>query len=322
MSHFPKDLDLALQMEFSKVPTAMIAAASADLSSRYRSPDRDTLSRFILSDQHRLAYLATRLPATYAVVAHVLKECKLRMPEFNPKVVSDQGAGPGTATWAAIEAFPHITSCILHEKDIGWIPLGKRLMAHSTHEALKSALWVENDLTKDPHLSQDLTIFSYVLGELPIDAIAKIIDAAYQTSTVLVLIEPGTPHGFERIRTAREYLIQNGAHLVAPCPHHQKCPMAQGDWCHFVQRLERSSLHMSIKDVTMGYEDEKFSYLIASKSPTILPGGRILRHPQRHCGHVDFTLCTQEGLQQKIISKRHKDLYKQARKLEWGDVLD
>ena len=42
---------------------------------------------------------------------------------------------------------------------------------------------------------------------------------------MLVLVEPGTPQGFARIREARAALIAEGAHIVAPCTHENVCPM-------------------------------------------------------------------------------------------------
>ena len=71
----------------------------------------------------------------------------------------------------------------------------------------------------------------------------------------------------------------------------------------------------------MGYEDEKFSYVIASKKVVPLPESRIIRHPQHHSGHIDLVVCCQKGLEKKIISKKQKSLYKQTRKSQWGDIF-
>lgn len=320
----PNDLMNALEIQFSKVPRSTLNAAATELTQRYRSPDRDKLQTFMTSDNHRLSYLAVRMPATFAVVKRVLQECKNRVPHFHPQTLCDIGAGPGTATWAALDVFTEITTVTLHEKDAGWLQLGKSLMEQSTQLALKNAAWNETDLIQNHDLGiHDLAVLSYVIGELPLEAMTRLVSQAWQAaSQMLVIIEPGTPHGFERIRQVRDQLIRAGAHMVAPCPHQNQCPLPANDWCHFSVRLERSSLHMAVKGVSMGYEDEKYSYVAFSKSPVALPEARILRHPQHHSGHTEFVLCAREGLEKRTISRRHKDLYKQAKKLEWGDALE
>lgn len=320
----PIDLKSALEKMLSQAPRSLLNAAANELTHRYRSPERDQLGTFMTSDMHRLAYLAVRMPATFAAVKKVLLECTKRIPDFNPKTVCDIGAGPGTASWAALEVFPGIETVTLHEKDTGWLKLGKSLMELSLQPPLENAVWKETDLLQSNDFgAHDLVVLSYVIGELPIEALSRLVLQAWNsTSQLLVVIEPGTPHGFERIRLVRDQLIQAGAFIAAPCPHHDKCPMANGDWCHFAARLERSSLHMSVKDVTLGYEDEKYSYIVFSKTPVELPPERILRHPQHHSGHTEFVLCSKQGLEKRTISRRHKDLYKKAKKLEWGDSID
>jgi ribosomal protein RSM22 (predicted rRNA methylase) len=52
------------------------------------------------------------------------------------------------------------------------------------------------------------------------------------------------------------------------------------------------------------------------------PAARIVRHPRKHSGHVQLTLCTAEGLKHPTITKSQKEEYKRARKAEWGDGWD
>lgn len=296
-------------------------AAAQELSFRYRCDERDMFRSFMTSEAHRLAYLTFRMPATYAVNSRVLGELKIRMPSFSPDSIGDFGAGPGTATWAAADIYPEITKATLVEKDENWLEIGARMMKNSGQGMLQKACWERGDVMSMGNLNPyDLLLMSYMIGELPFESIDNLMTLAWNVvGQVLVIIEPGTPHGFERIKKARSWLIEHGAFLVAPCPHQEQCPMSQGDWCHFAERLERSALHRIVKEGTMAYEDEKFSYIIAAKTSILLPEGRILRHPQHHSGHIEFILCGQNGLEKKVISRRHGDLYKLARKLDWGD---
>jgi len=77
-------------------------------------------------------------------------------------------------------------------------------------------------------------------------------------------------------------------------------------------------LHRQLKSGALGYEDEKFSYLIASKLAYSPSGKRVLRTPIKRKGHHILELCTPIGIEKKIISKKEKDLY---RKVKWGDLI-
>jgi ribosomal protein RSM22 (predicted rRNA methylase) len=96
---------------------------------------------------------------------------------------------------------------------------------------------------------------------------------------------------------------------------------ASGDWCHFSQRIERTSLHRQLKGGELGYEDEKFSYIVADKSCASPTAARIVRHPRKHSGHVQLMLCTTAGhIENRTVTRSSKAAYKQARKAEWGDI--
>jgi ribosomal protein RSM22 (predicted rRNA methylase) len=135
------------------------------------------------------------------------------------------------------------------------------------------------------------------------------------------VIEPGTPAGFARIIRARTTLIDSGFTIVAPCPHESRCPMLQrGDWCHFAERLDRSRLHRSVKAGELSYEDEKYSYVAATRGLVERPPARILRHPQLRKGLVSFELCTSSGAAtEERIGKSQGLLYKASRHAQWGD---
>lgn len=99
----------------------------------------------------------------------------------------------------------------------------------------------------------DLVVAAYMLGELPDDAVRHrvVADLWARTNDVLVLIEPGTPVGNQRVLAARAAVLATGdCHVIAPCPHDGACPM-QGTkgWCHFSQRFERSRLQREIKNM-------------------------------------------------------------------------
>lgn len=301
-------------------PSAL-AVASRELTHRYKTASFSTPA--IHSSADRSAYLAVRFPATFAVNVRVLSELRRLAPEAKVSSLLDLGAGPGTSLFAAAELFSDLASATLVEADPQWLRLGKQLAERSPNAAVRNAQWLQRDLRDAAEFAlSDLIIISYALGEMASSALEQVLPQAWNSAQkLLVLIEPGTKRGFAAINAARTVLIQQGAGILAPCTHREVCPMAAaGDWCHFSQRLERTAEHRRIKGASLGYEDEKFSYLIATRLELRPAQARIVRHPQKHSGHIQLDLCTSRGRMEKTtITKSIKDTYKRARQAEWGD---
>lgn len=315
--HLPNSLIEAIQNELKHVPRQQLAAAAKDLSLKYRSQDDRQGPPLIATPAQRLAYLAVRLPATFAAVATVLQATKNIVPDMSPKSLNDIGAGPGTATLAFLEAFPMMQQAHLFEMDAEMIAIGKRLIPNLNAE------WFNVNLSQTIEFPlSDMSIISYALGELSFEDADRLVESAWKSSAqYLAIIEPGTPRGFSYINRARDLLLAQGAFIVAPCPHQNKCPMVAPDWCHFSCRLNRTEMHLLVKEVDRGFEDEKFSYIVAARHPAQLPDARILRHPEHHSGHTSVVLCTPEGLKKETISRKHGVRYKQVKKASWGDPL-
>src|ERR1051325_7786999 len=123
------ELQDSIQREIDKADRRRLAQAVADLSEQYKAADFSTPA--IATEAHRAAYLAVRLPATYAAISRVFAEIKLRAPQTEISSLLDLGAGPGTALFAAAEQFPHLQHATLVESDAGWTALGKRLAERS-----------------------------------------------------------------------------------------------------------------------------------------------------------------------------------------------
>jgi ribosomal protein RSM22 (predicted rRNA methylase) len=264
------------------------------------------------------------MPATYAVVQKVLQEVRRRFSDRVFSSLLDLGSGPGTVLWAAGEEDENLETITCYEQDKELILLGQNLAQQSDKDVVRQAAWHSVDLMGEAAFPEnDLVVLSYVLGEFPSNQVEALIEKSWKAAKKgLVIIEPGTPHGFDRILQARTKLIQLGSYLAAPCPHEQACPLASGNpWCHFSERLERSSDHRKIKGASLGFEDEKYSYLAVSRTPLPSIQGRIIGHPQKHSGHLEMTLCTVEGIQKKKWSKKDGADYKNAKKLEWGDKV-
>lgn len=316
----PLDLADAIAELNQEIPRADLSRAVAELSSQYRGKRR---VRPQLTRALRAAYLATRLPATYAVISRVFRESQLRIPGLRVESMLDLGAGPGTAMWAASELFPDIERFVAIEESAEWIEIGERLASKTATFRVRAAEWRQGSVTGEfPPQRFDLVVAAYLMNEVPANDQARVALAAWQhTSNLLVIVEPGTPEGFRNIRSLRQELLAAGGFLAAPCPHANDCPIPAGDWCHFSERLNRTSAHRSAKGAELGYEDEKYSYLAFCREQIALPAARILRHPRKHAGHTEFELCTPEGLKRETISRKQGDRYKTAKKAEWGETL-
>lgn len=309
---FPDQLKIKIDQFFDGLSLSELEKERKNLTAFYQKRERNKNLDLLQSDLQRLAYLATRLPATYSVVYQVLKRVGNRLSG----TLLDIGAGPGSVLLAAIELGIPFSKALLIERDVGFIRLGKELLSSSPVETT----WLAQDFKKNNNLEpHDCVIASYSLNELTESEQLQMAHRLWElTKKNLIIIEPGTPAAFASLKQIRESLIQLGAQLIAPCPHMNQCP---SDWCHFSQRIERSSLHRKTKSASLNYEDEKFSYLIFSKQEGSRCEARVIRTPYRGKGFIKFSLCTPTGMNEKIVTKKNKSFFSQAKKIEWGDEL-
>lgn len=267
------------------------------------------------------AYLTARMPATYAAVARVLEEVVLIAPEFSPRTMLDVGAGPGTASWAALAAWPDIADIKMVETDARFVGLASALAHDSDLPSLVGATIAQSSMNTDTSKAE-LIIAAYVFAELEEQqAMAAAAKLWQQCEHTLIIIEPGTPRGFARIKKARAVLLEMGANIIGPCTHTNTCPMAAGDWCHFTQRLARSREHMHAKTASVPFEDEPFSWIAVSKFKHELPQARIIARPVTTKIATILKLCDEHGLTTQTIASRDRQRYKQSKKLEWGNAI-
>lgn len=309
-------LDIALKALSAKYSLTELKSAYDKLSKAYRSGSRVTLNTPLSC----LAYGQARMPATVSVLRDVAEYLLPYKSEIQGML--DLGCGPGSAFWAFRDNFP-LKVVIGIDQSKALMQLGQDLLSQSTNEfSMRWIHWRLQALKACKNLpleNLDMILASYVLNELTPSEQRSLIETAWEwTNNFFVLVEPGTPKGFANIRKAREQLIIQGAFILAPCTHESTCPMADGDWCHFSTRLQRSKRHQDIKG-SLPYEDEKYSYLIATKLLLKRPQTRIIKKPNHSSGLVEFELCDKDGLRLQKITKRHGEIYKQAKKAIWGD---
>lgn len=317
----PAPLRQGVERLLENVPLATLKQAAKTLSDRYRAELRDGRLH-MAQDLAVQAYLATRLPATYAAVRASLDALSDAKPGFAPKTLLDVGAGPGTVLWATTDLWPGLEQAVLLEASTAARKVGETLAANTI--AAKTT-WLAGDATTDlaDLKPADLVTCAYVLDEIIPASLPKLIDRLWQhTADTLLVVEPGTPAGWQRILAARRQLIEAGAHVLAPCPHQAPCPIAPPDWCHFSRRVARSRLHRLAKDADVPWEDEKFIYVVACRDAPTSSQARVLAPPKSGSGKVLLKLCQEDGtVTERLFTKRDGVDFKLARRLDWGDRL-
>src|SRR6202049_3881924 len=106
----PAELKAALEAKLQRRSRSEAADRASLISQTYRDGGG---SGAIRSEADALAYALARMPATYAAVTASLNALREIRPDFAPTSLLDAGAGPGTATWAATEAFSSLQSFAL-----------------------------------------------------------------------------------------------------------------------------------------------------------------------------------------------------------------
>jgi ribosomal protein RSM22 (predicted rRNA methylase) len=314
----PADLKAALAAKAEGLSRNDAAKRAGAISETYRGGGT---SAPIRTEADALAYALARMPATYAAISASLDALREQHPDFVPATLLDVGAGPATASWAAARAFESLSNFAAIDANTAL-----RTLACDTVEGsrLASLHYVQNDVLAGLAAmeSADLVIASYVINELADTARDTLADLMWQkTRNMLLVVEPGTPAGYQRILALRARLITQGAHVIAPCPHDHACPLTAPDWCHFSQRLSRSRAHKQLKGAEVPFEDERFIYVALSRSPKMVNAARVLAQPTLNKVAVNAKLCTTTGLSFISVPRRDKTAYAAARRWGWGDAV-
>jgi ribosomal protein RSM22 (predicted rRNA methylase) len=313
----PAELRTALDAKLESRARDKIAARAAQISKTYRNSGNSSV---IVSEADALAYALVRMPATYAAVAACLNALIEVRGDFAPTNLLDVGAGPGTASWAAAETFSSLQNFMLLDINAALQSLALELGREHTRLA---AITCRRDAhALDEAEPADLVIASYLIGEVGEAERRTLTERLWaKTRDTLLVVEPGTPAGYERIITLRAQLIAAGAHVAAPCPHDGQCPLSAPDWCHFAQRLPRLRAHIQVKGAELPFEDEKFSYVVLTRNALARSFSRVLAPPVLNKVEVSAKLCTADGVSFTKVPRRDKAAYAKARRWRWGDAL-
>ncbi|KAL5466749.1 hypothetical protein EMCRGX_G030898 [Ephydatia muelleri] len=322
-------------------------------------PHSEILIRY--GNKEAVCYAASRLQATYGVTFRVLAEIAHMVPSFKPETLLDFGSGLGTAVWAAHQLWGESIYeylCVDTSQEMGemarLLRLGGQTATGNTvleNESIPGVFFRQY-LPVSGKVKYDMVVAAYTLGEIPTIRWRKISLASLwrKTRDFLVLVEPGTWSGYYNILEARDFLLNSptwadpeylqdtsdgdgttlqGGHIFAPCPHSQKCPLADGSRvpCHFAQRVHLSFTQRNSVLRHSGFHIEKFSYLIlrkGEKAKVTDNPSRLLEPVKKRTRHAIYKLCCPDGQAREVILSKSKtpDAYRAAREKRWGDLLE
>ena len=213
-----------------------------------------------------VAYTCARMVSSYASIYNVFSHISKKVPLFNVKSLLDFGAGPATGYLAFKSIWPqnNLEKYIAIDKSNQMLQIGKQLAGASLtkdcpDQEQGTVFLFENFLQPQMHKA-DLVICAFTLSELQDHVNAKDLIRTLWASTVdtLVIIDRGTPIGFELVANARTQILKEESlssndivHIVAPCPHEKECPVLQNQnkkthsYCSFSQRIQLDATAVS-----------------------------------------------------------------------------
>ncbi len=315
----PDLLEFAIEEEIQGIKITELKEIAQNLSNKYMKEKREGQA-LLSKEKEALAYSIMRMPATFGAVTVALKNTLDIAKNCNIETVLDIGAGTGAATWAINELInPNKITCL--EREEAMRNVGQALMAYNAK--MEMVEWINEDITNSNILKgADLIVTSYMINELKQEKREKVIRKLLELeSKIILVIEPGTPEGFKNIKEIQKIALESGLHIIAPCTHQEICKLPENDWCHTTVRVERNKIHKILKSADAPYEDEKFSYIAISKENLGAAKSRILRHSIIETGKITLKLCTNGNIQERVITKKEKEEFKQAKKKKCGDII-
>lgn len=293
-----------------------------DLSLKYRGENINSAS-VVNSRRKALSYVSSRMPETSVIIDDVLKKLNgLVDMQANVCSVLDLGSGTGSGLWA-LENYVNDIPVVAVEREEEMLKCLKSL----AKDLCLQITSLKEDVLSSPvkNLPRfDLVIESFMLNEMVEDDCLKALNLIIEKANkYIVLVEPGTPKSYQTMMKIREYLLSKGLKIVLPCPHSFKCGL-DNDYCNFSVRVNRTRVARQVKNATLGYEDEKYFYLIFSKTDKFETcNSTVIRRPVFRKSCVDLKLCNSNGsISNVTITKKNKSIYAKAKHIKQGDRFE
>lgn len=330
-ANLPSEINETISDILSQTDNSELISSAKKLHSSYMERSKDDDSSYIQDNSDVLAYLGLRTPATYAQIHSSLLNIKELFPSWEPCSLLDLGCGPGTGSWAAKTIWPSLKTVTNIDQEEQFIKVGEKIIKDSKLKI--NSIWRhQNILTEfeiDNYQKYDIIIIANVLNELPEAERVKFLMQAYNhCSGVMIIIEPGTPFGFQIVQEAASE-FSGKAKLLAPYINNS---FIQSDtyWIHFPQRFIRPEFQRQIRHnmrqsdlMASDWEVAKYSYVaIGAIEPEEKIWVRCIGPIKKQKGFLEMPILTQEGITLLRVMKRDKKEYAYAKDLQWGQGLN
>lgn len=313
---------IAIAEKFSK---KQLSQSFKEVSNKYCGEKNGNI--LLNQVEEAAAYSLSRMPATYGAVYNAFSQTLETIEtQITLKTLLDVGAGTGAATLAIAEQI-NLDKITCLEREDAMLNLGKILLEASDKKEVREAIWIKQDLIKESITETvkekaDIIVVSYMLNELEETKRLELVESLWnQTNQILLIVDPGTPKDFKNMMQIKNFLVDKGAKILAPCAQERGCSLPSDDWCHFLCRVERTKWQKDIKMATVPYEDEKFTYLAFSKEDIGKTKNRVIRQPLNKTNFIQLKLCEENGINEIIYTKKEKELYKKAKKIKVGETF-
>lgn len=329
-ANLPQPIADAIAVVLSQIDSGVLASKARDLHERYMTREKLIDNTYIQSGSDVLAYLALRSPATYAQIYSAFLQVKERVPSWTPKTMLDLGCGPGTGLWAAKTVWPSIESAMCQDLERSFVEVGEQIAG--TAKLAVTATWLKQKITNwietSPSTKYDLIVVANVFNELPQVIFERLVNQLkLRSSGIVVILEPGTAVGYT--------IIQNIARSVSAtekiiAPYITSFVESSDYWIHFPQRFNRPEFQRRIRQsmregslMASDWEEAKYSYVAFGNVPTENEiWGRSVGPVEKQKGFVTFPVLTRDGISHLRVMKRHKDIYRIAKELKWGETIE
>lgn len=212
-----------IQEGLKRINALLTASGSEKLKRKAIARDGELpLSRFLsYNAAESIAYTAARLISSYGVLFNIFSQISKRNPNFAPSSILDYGCGPGSGFLAAKQFWDSsLKRIVALDKSSNMLEIAKRLNECGSKGGHTVAVF---EKYLQPNQKSDLVICAFTLSELEGINIRDAVSILWEnTLDTLVLVDRGTPIGFELIAKARKQILEESAtkkddvHILAP----------------------------------------------------------------------------------------------------------